>query len=143
MQLDSVLYCELDALCLVLLVLSSFWQKFYGLRTARIMANTFSKIEYVSFDFAKANKRFAENKFLTPDLVVGDRSRTGIVCCSGPRCTPEVFFKLRFQEAFCVRNEGGRTADLSVLQTILLIDILGSTVNEKIEEIMVVHYIGE
>jgi carbonic anhydrase len=107
------------------------------------MASTFSKIEYVSFDFAKANKRFSENKFPTADPVVSYRSRTGIVCCSDPRCTPEVFFRLRFQEAFCVRNEGGHTADPSVLRTILLIDTSGSTVNEKIEEIMMVHHTGE
>lgn len=111
-------------------------------QTSRTMAGTFNKTEYVPFDFAAANKRFAGHKYPAPDPVVGDRSRTGIVCCSDPRCTPEVFFKLRFQEAFCVRNEGGRTADPSVLRTISLIDALGSTVNEKIEEIMVVHHTG-
>lgn len=106
------------------------------------MAGTFNKTEHVPFDFAAANKRFSDHKYPAPNPVVGDRSRTGIVCCSDPRCTPEVFFKLRFQEAFCVRNEGGRTADPSVLRTISLIDALGSTVNEKIEEIMVVHHTG-
>lgn len=121
------------------------WQKFHTLtaQAIRKMAGTFNHTKHVPFDFPEANRRFANQKYPQPDPVVGDRSRTGVVCCSDPRCTPEIFFKLRFQEAFCVRNEGGRTADPSVLRTIGLIDALGSTVDEKIEEIMVVHHTGE
>lgn len=109
------------------------------------MAASFRQTKYVPYDFAAANKYFSENKFPTPDPLPGDRSRTGIVCCSDPRCAPETFFKLQFQEAFCVRNEGGRAADPSVVRTILLIDSLGSTVanREHIHEVKVVHHTGE
>ncbi|KAH8805037.1 hypothetical protein F5884DRAFT_622351, partial [Xylogone sp. PMI_703] len=91
-------------------------------------------------DFDAANKHYSEHGFPGPDPTVGDRSRSGIVTCCDARCNPEDYFKLTESEAFVIRNSGGRTADPGVLRTITLIDILGSTVQEWIREIMVVHH---
>jgi carbonic anhydrase len=107
------------------------------------MAGSFVQTEYVPYDFDVGNRYFSENEYPVPDPIAGDRSRTGIICCADPRCTPETFFKLRYKEAFCVRNEGGRTADSGVIRTILLIDCIATSADAKIEEIMVIHHTGK
>lgn len=107
------------------------------------MAGSFAQTEYIPYDFDAGNRYFSENDFPVPDPLAGERSRAGIVCCSDPRCTPETFFKLRYQEAFCLRNEGGRAADPGVIRGILLIDCIASSANAKFDEIMVVHHTGK
>jgi carbonic anhydrase len=106
------------------------------------MAETYLITEYKPYDFDEANKHFSENGFPEPDPVVGDRSRTGIVTCSDPRCNPEDYFKLDYKEAFVVRNEGGRAADPGVVRTLVLIAELSAPVGEYIREVKVIHHTG-
>ncbi|KAH8797267.1 carbonic anhydrase [Xylogone sp. PMI_703] len=104
------------------------------------MAGTYVLTPYTPYNFDEKNKDYSENIFPVPDPVVGDRSRTGILTCSDPRCTPEHIFKLKEQEAFAIRNEGGRAADPGVIRTVTLIDALAFTAKDWVREVMVVHH---
>lgn len=93
---------------------------------------------YQPYDFEAANKKYVESGLHQQDPIVGARSRVGIITCCDARCIPERFFQLEENEAFVIRNGGGRTAEESVIRTILLIELLS-----EIKEIKVVHHTGE
>jgi len=93
---------------------------------------------YVPYDFASANNRYTASPLFTPDAIVGARSRTGIITCCDARCSPEEFFQLPPNEAFVIRNGGGRTAEESVVRTLALIQVLS-----EVKEIKVVHHTGK
>jgi Carbonic anhydrase len=93
---------------------------------------------YVPYDFASANNRYTTSPLFTPDPIVGARSRTGIITCCDARCSPEEFFMLPPNEAFVIRNGGGRTAEESVVRTLALIQVLS-----EVKEIKVVHHTGK
>ena len=90
------------------------------------------------YDFAAANKHYRETTWEKGDFVVGARSRVGIICCCDARCSPDHFFNLPENEAFIIRNGGGRTASQDVLRTIASIEILSD-----IKELKVIHHTGE
>ncbi len=92
---------------------------------------------YRPYDFAAANERYIASSSFHPDMVVGARSRKGIICCCDARCSPEHFFQMDINEAFVIRNGGGRTAEESVIRTLTLIQILS-----EVKEVMVVHHTG-
>lgn len=93
---------------------------------------------YRPYDFDAANKQYVESGLHEPDPIVGARSRVGIIACCDARCIPERFFQMEENEAFVIRNGGGRTAEESVIRTILLIELLS-----EIKEIKVIHHTGE
>jgi carbonic anhydrase len=101
-----------------------------------------SQTPYKGYDFAAANRHYAEYLFPERNPKVGSRSRTVIVTCCDARCAPEHFFKLTEQEASVLRNEGGRAADPGVLRTIVLLNCLGADVGASIAEIKVIHHTG-
>ncbi|KAH8802491.1 carbonic anhydrase [Xylogone sp. PMI_703] len=90
---------------------------------------------YRPFDFQAANKKYVENKFSEPDMMVGARSRVGIITCCDARCSPDQFFDLEPNEAFVIRNGGGRTATDDVIRTLAMIEVLSD-----IKELMVIHH---
>lgn len=90
------------------------------------------------YDFTAANKKYADSIFNKKDFVVGARSRVGIICCCDARCSPDHFFDLPENEAFIIRNGGGRTASTDVLRTIASIEILSD-----IKELKVIHHTGK
>lgn len=96
-----------------------------------------------SYDYAGANKHYAENIFPVRNPVAGSRSRCVVVTCSDPRCSPEHFFKLKEQEATVIRNEGGRTADPAVIRTVVLLSALMGSAGQAINEVLVVHHTGK
>lgn len=93
---------------------------------------------YQPYDFEAANKRYVENAFDKSFTVVGARSRTGIITCCDARCIPEHFFQMKENEAFVIRNGGGRTASEDVIRTLTLIQILS-----EVKELKIVHHTGE
>lgn len=92
---------------------------------------------YSPYAFEAANKHYA-NQIHVPDPIVGARSRVGIITCCDARCIPERFFNLSENEAFVIRNGGGRTASEDVIRTILLVSILS-----EIKELKVIHHTGK
>jgi carbonic anhydrase len=92
---------------------------------------------YSPYDFEGANKHYATHVH-KPDPIVGARSRVGIICCCDARCIPERFFNLTENEAFVVRNGGGRTASEDVIRSVLLVSVLS-----EIKELKVVHHTGQ
>ena len=90
------------------------------------------------YNFAAANKDYVNNVFSEPNMIVGARSRVGIITCCDARCSPDHFFQLKTNEAFIIRNGGGRTASLDVLRTIASIEILSD-----IKELKIIHHTGE
>lgn len=106
-----------------------------------IMAKGLGHAEFQAFkpyDFAAANKDYVTNKFQKQKMIVGARSRVGIITCCDARCSPDQFFNMEQNEAFVIRNGGGRTASLDVLRTIASIEI-----SSDIKELKVVHHTGE
>jgi carbonic anhydrase len=95
------------------------------------------------YDYAGANRHYAEHIFPVRNPVAGSRSRCVVVTCSDPRCSPEHFFKLKEQEATVIRNEGGRTADPAVIRTVVLLSSLIGSAGQAIKEILVVHHTGK
>jgi carbonic anhydrase len=93
---------------------------------------------YKPYDFDAANKNYVENVFDEPDMVVGARSRVGIITCCDARCSPDHFFQLKPNEAFVIRNGGGRTATDDVIRTLTGIQILSD-----ISELKVIHHTGK
>ncbi|KIN06783.1 hypothetical protein OIDMADRAFT_21737 [Oidiodendron maius Zn] len=89
---------------------------------------------YSPYAFEAANKHYA-NQIHVPDPIVGARSRVGIITCCDARCIPERFFNLSENEAFVIRNGGGRTASEDVIRTILLVSVLS-----EIKELKVIHH---
>lgn len=92
---------------------------------------------YQPYDFNAANKHYADNHPF-PDMVVGARSQTGIITCCDARSSPEHFFELKENEAFVMRNGGGRASDPGVIRTITLVSILA-----EIKELKIVHHTGK
>jgi carbonic anhydrase len=92
---------------------------------------------YSPYDFRAGNERFIASPSFEPDMMVGARSRTGIVTCCDARCNPEHFFSMDMNEAFVIRNGGGRTAEESVIRTLALVQVLS-----EVKEVMVVHHTG-
>jgi carbonic anhydrase len=107
------------------------------------MSGSFLETAYKAYDFDGRNKDYSENKYPVADPVVGERSGSGILCCSDPRCAPEAFFKLTEQEAFVIRNEGGRAGDPGVIRTVLLIDALITGAGAYVQELKVIHHTGK
>jgi carbonic anhydrase len=93
---------------------------------------------YRPFNFEAANKRYVEEVFDEPDMIVGARSRVGIITCCDARCSPEQFFQLAPNEAFVIRNGGGRTATNDVIRTLAGIQVLSD-----IKELKVIHHTGK
>jgi carbonic anhydrase len=92
---------------------------------------------YQEYDFQAANEHYAKHLH-KPDPIVGARSRVGIITCTDARCIPEKFFELTENEAFVIRNGGGRTATDDVIRTLLLIQILS-----EVKEVKVIHHTGK
>jgi carbonic anhydrase len=92
---------------------------------------------YQEYDFQAANEHYAKHSH-KPDPIVGARSRVGIITCADARCIPERFFELTENEAFVIRNGGGRTATEDVIRTLLLIQALS-----EVKELKVVHHTGK
>jgi carbonic anhydrase len=92
---------------------------------------------FQAYDFQAANEHYAKHTH-KPDPIVGARSRVGIITCTDARCIPENFFELTENEAFVIRNGGGRTATDDVIRTITLIEILS-----EVKELKVVHHTGK
>lgn len=93
---------------------------------------------YVPFDFKAANENYVKNVFKDQDPPVGASSRVGIVTCCDARSSPDHFFQLNHNQAFIIRNGGGRTSPPDVIRTIASIEILSD-----IKEIMVIHHTGK
>jgi carbonic anhydrase len=89
---------------------------------------------YQAYDFQAANEHYAKHSH-KPDPIVGARSRVGIITCTDARCIPERFFELTENEAFVIRNGGGRTATEDVIRTLLLIQVLS-----EVKELKIVHH---
>jgi carbonic anhydrase len=92
---------------------------------------------YQEYDFQAANEHYAKHSH-KPDPIVGARSRVGIITCTDARCIPEKFFELTENEAFVIRNGGGRTATEDVIRTLLLIQVLS-----EVKELKIVHHTGK
>lgn len=92
---------------------------------------------YRAYDFEAANKHYVDNTFDGSFTVVGARSRTGLITCCDARCIPEHFYELKENDAFVIRNGGGRTASDDVIRTLTLIQILS-----EIKELRVIHHTG-
>ena len=92
---------------------------------------------YVPFDFKAANDNYTKNIFSDHDPPVGASSRVGIITCCDARSSPDHFFQLSHNQAFIIRNGGGRTAATDVIRTIASIEVLSN-----IKEIMVIHHTG-
>ncbi|OQV07494.1 hypothetical protein CLAIMM_11920 [Cladophialophora immunda] len=102
------------------------------------MANGFGHPEFLAFkpyDFKAANEDYMANHFNKSNMVVAARSRVGIITCCDARCDPDQFFRLGENEAWIIRNGGGRTATMDVLRTIASIEILSD-----IKELKVIHH---
>jgi carbonic anhydrase len=93
---------------------------------------------YRNFDFEAANENYVDHVFTEPDMIVGARSRVGIITCCDARCSPDQFFQLQPNEAFVIRNGGGRTSSIDVIRTIASIEVLSD-----IKELKVIHHTGE
>jgi hypothetical protein len=93
---------------------------------------------YVPFDFNAANENFVKDVFKDPDPPVGASSRVGIITCCDARSSPDHFFQLSHNQAFIIRNGGGRTSPPDVIRTLASIEILSD-----IKEIMVIHHTGK
>ncbi|KAH8798542.1 carbonic anhydrase [Xylogone sp. PMI_703] len=88
------------------------------------------------FDFEAANREYASEKAGRLEISTrGARSRTAIITCVDSRCSPEHFFELPENETICLRNGGGRTADLGTLRSLTLIQLVS-----ELKEVMVVHH---
>lgn len=92
---------------------------------------------YSPYDFETANKRYVETTFDGSFTIVGARSRCGIITCCDARCIPEHFYEMKENEAFVIRNGGGRTASEDVIRTLTLIQILS-----EIKELKIIHHTG-
>ena len=92
---------------------------------------------YVPFDFKAANKNYVDHIFKDHNPPVGASSRVGIITCCDARSSPDHFFQLSHNQAFIIRNGGGRTAATDVIRTIATIEILSN-----IKELMVIHHTG-
>ncbi|KAJ9610998.1 hypothetical protein H2204_015283 [Knufia peltigerae] len=90
---------------------------------------------YVPFDFKAANDNYVKNVFKDQDPPVGASSRVGIITCCDARSSPDHFFQLSHNQAFIIRNGGGRTSPPDVIRTLASIEILSD-----IKEIMVIHH---
>jgi hypothetical protein len=67
----------------------------------------FDKLEdFAPYDFKAANEDYAANVFKRENMVVGARSRAGIITCCDARCSPDQFFRFGENEAFVIRNGG-------------------------------------
>lgn len=93
--------------------------------------------EFRPYDFQEANRKYIKEAF-KGDLVVGARSRVGIITCCDARSSPDHYFQLPENEAFIIRNGGGRTASEDVIRTIASIEILSD-----IKELKIIHHTGE
>jgi carbonic anhydrase len=89
------------------------------------------------YDFREANQKYIRDVF-EGGFVVGAQSRVGIITCCDARSSPDHFFQLPENEAFIIRNGGGRTASDDVIRTIASIEILSD-----IKELKVIHHTGE
>ncbi|KAH0841661.1 hypothetical protein AYO21_01105 [Fonsecaea monophora] len=87
------------------------------------------------YDFKAANEDYMENVFSKPNMIVGAKSRVGIITCCDARSSPDQFFRMGENEAFVIRNGGGRTATMDVLRTIASIEVLSD-----IKELKVIHH---
>jgi carbonic anhydrase len=76
--------------------------------------------------------------FKDQDPPVGASSRVGIITCCDARSSPDHFFQLNHNQAFIIRNGGGRTSPPDVIRTLASIEILSD-----IKEIMVIHHTGK
>jgi carbonic anhydrase len=91
---------------------------------------------YTPYDFETANKAYAaEYRFSQDNINRGARSRTAIITCIDSRSTPEHFFELKENEAFSIRNGGGRTSDPGTIRSLMLIQC-----HTELKEIKVVHH---
>jgi carbonic anhydrase len=95
-------------------------------------------LAFAPYDFKSANEDYARNFFHKENMVAGARSRVGIITCCDARCSPDQFFRLGENEAFVIRNGGGRTASADVLRTIAVIEIVS-----EIRELKVIHHTGQ
>lgn len=93
---------------------------------------------YSSYDFEAANDHYVKNLFDGSFTTVGARSRTGIITCCDARCIPEHFYELKENEAFVIRNGGGRAASEDVIRTLTLIQILS-----EVKEVRIIHHTGK
>lgn len=92
---------------------------------------------FIPYDFEAANKDYVENVFDGSFKIVGARSRCGIITCCDARCIPESFYEMKENDAFVIRNGGGRTASEDVIRTLTLIQILS-----EIKELKIIHHTG-
>lgn len=93
---------------------------------------------YVPYDFKAANRNYVDNIFDAHNPPVGASSRVGIITCCDARSSPDHFFQLSHNQAFIIRNGGGRAATTDVIRTIAIIEVLSD-----IKELMVIHHTGE
>ena len=93
---------------------------------------------YVPFDFKAANEKYVKDVFKDQDPPVGASSRVGIITCCDARSSPDHFFRLGHNQAFIIRNGGGRTSPPDVIRTLASIEILSD-----IKEVMVIHHTGK
>ena len=93
---------------------------------------------YVPFDFKTANDNYVKKVFKDQDPPVGASSRVGIITCCDARSSPDHFFQLSHNQAFIIRNGGGRTSPPDVIRTLASIEILSD-----IKEVMVIHHTGK
>src|SRR4051794_21369892 len=94
----------------------------------------------VPYDFVHANEEYIKGaRNIGPsDLTRGPRTYTAIVSCIDSRATPEHWFRLRPNEAWSIRNGGGRTNDAGVLRTLMILQALS-----EVKEVKVVHHKSE
>ncbi|KAH8797268.1 carbonic anhydrase [Xylogone sp. PMI_703] len=92
---------------------------------------------FVPYDFEAANKEYVAEGFtpLPDDLTRGARSRTAIITCIDSRTTPEYFFQLKPNDAWSIRNGGGRANDPGVLRSLTIIQALS-----ELREIKIIHH---
>jgi carbonic anhydrase len=88
------------------------------------------------YDFGAANKQYVAEFSPSPDdLTRGPRSRTAIITCVDGRTIPEMFFQLKPNEAWSIRNGGGRANDPSTIRTLMTIQAFS-----ELKEVKVVHH---
>ncbi|KAH8805038.1 carbonic anhydrase [Xylogone sp. PMI_703] len=93
-------------------------------------------VPYRPYDFAGANKEFQKTyKPNEQDLQRGCRSRTAIITCIDARSTPEHFFELKQNEAWSIRNGGGRTNDPGIIRSLALLQVM-----TDLKEVKVIHH---
>lgn len=90
------------------------------------------------FDFEAANRVYASENLARPGDLTRTRSQTAIITCVDSRCSPEHFFQLPENETICLRNGGGRTADMGTLRSLTLIQL-----TSELKEVMVIHHKSE